>query len=459
MPELTADIAVIGGGPAGYSAALRASKLGASVVLVEKSALGGACLNNACIPTKALLHSLSLLHSINDASRFGIDADRAVINFDSLRNYKNKIVALINSGVQMKMQEAGVVVMSGSARVCSSRCIEILQASGTVQSIKSESVIIATGSVPSKLSIPGFDAPGILYSNDILKIAHIPESLIVVGGGVVGVELASIMNGLGSRVSILEIMPRILSQEDQETALVFEQALRKSGVKIYSGAEIISLETSGNSKRIRFKCADSEEILEAESVCVAVGQKPFFDRLELAGCGVKSSPRGIDVDKHMQTTAPGIFAAGDVTGNLMLAYAAMSEGRVAAENASGSDTVMEYAAVPRCVYGTTVELASVGITESQATKDALAVKVFRSKMGANASAAILGERRGLVKIVAGENGKILGVHMAGTGVSNLIAECALAVKLGADISDLKLTLHPHPTLSESIWDAVLSDNN
>ena len=459
MPDLTGDITIIGGGPAGYSAALRASKLGASVILVEKNKIGGACLNNACIPTKTLLHSLSLLQSINDASTFGIAADRAVIDFAGLRNYKNKILSLMNNGVQALMQEAGVVVLLGSARVLSPRCVEILPDNEPPQSIKSESIIIATGSVPAKLSIPGFDDPDILYSNDILKISHIPDSLIIVGGGAVGVELASIMNGLGCRVSILESMPRILPREDQETALVFERALRKSGIKIYPGAEIISLETIDNSRRVRFTCTNSVEILEAESVCVATGQQPFFEGLGLAECSVRSTSRGIGVDKHMRTTAPGIFAAGDVTGNLMLAYVAMAEGRVAAENASGRDTVMEYTAIPHCVYGTTVELASVGISESQAIIDALPVTVLRSTMGANASAAILGERRGLVKILAGENGRILGVHRVGTGVSNLIAECALAIKLGAGIDDLRHTLHPHPTLSESVWDASLGDNN
>jgi dihydrolipoamide dehydrogenase len=285
----------------------------------------------------------------------------------------------------------------------------------------------------------------------------VPDSLTIVSGGAVGVELASIMNGLGSKVSILEVMPRILSGEDQEVALVFEQALRKSGIKIYADAEIISLETADNSKRIRFKRGASEEVLESESVCLAAGQQPFFDGLGLAKLGMKISSRGIDVDKHMQTTVPGIFAAGDVTGNPMLAYVAMAEGRIAAENASGLDMVIEYSAVPHCVYGN-IELASVGTTESQAIKDDLKVKIFRSRLGANASATILGERRGLVKIVAAENGKILGVQMAGTGVSNLIAECALAIKLGAGINDLLQTLHPHPTLSESVWDAAASEN-
>lgn len=458
MPELNADITVIGGGPAGYTAALRASKLGGKVVLVEKSVLGGACLNNACIPTKTLLHSLSLLRSINNAGAFGIDADRAGIDLAGLREYKNKIVSLMSGGVQQLMQQNGVVIVSGRASFLNPIRIEILQDNGDIQFINSTSAIISTGSVPRKLNSPGFEAPDILYSSDILKIDRIPDSLTIVGGGAVGVELASIMNGLGARVSVLEIMPRILSGEDQETALVFEQGLRKSGIKIYAGAEIVSLETPGDLKRIRFKRGNSEEVLESESVCVAAGQQPFFDGLGLAACGVKSSSRGIDVDKHMRTSAPGILAAGDVTGNLMLAYVAMAEGRVAAENASGRDTVMEYAAVPHCVYGP-IELASVGITENQAIKDALKVNVFRSGMGANASATILGERRGLVKILAGENGKILGVHMAGTGVSNLIAECALAMKLGAGINDLEQTLHPHPTLSESIWDAALSDNS
>jgi dihydrolipoamide dehydrogenase len=357
------------------------------------------------------------------------------------------------------MQQRGVEVIPGSATLSTPHDIEIVQDTGAVRSLSATSIIIATGSFPRRLALPGFDDADILYSNDVLELKHIPESLIIVGGGGVGVELASIMNGLGTRVSILELMPRILSCEEPETALIFEQSLRKSGVRIYSGAAVTSVETLEHIKRVHFKSGGSENSLEAESVCVAIGQIPFTEGMGLAGYGIKMNSSGIEVDAHMRTNVPSVFAAGDVTGNFMFAYVAMAEGRVAAENALGLETIMEYNAVPRCVYGP-VELASVGLTESQAAAGNLKVKILKSAMGANAAAAIIGERRGLVKIVASEDGgKVLGVHLAGTGVSNLIAECALALKLGASVRDLEHTLHPHPTLSESIWDAALSNNN
>jgi dihydrolipoamide dehydrogenase len=438
---------------------VRASKLGASVILIEKNIPGGACLNRACIPTKTLLHSLELLRSINNASSFGIDAGPANINLAGLREYKNKIVSLMNGGLRQTLQQSGVSVISGSASLRDLNNLKIIQNDGITETLNARHIIVASGSVPCRLEFPGFQGTDILYSSDVLELKHIPASLIIVGGGVVGVELGTIMSGLGTSVSIIELTPRILSCEDPETALVFEQVLRKDGVKIYPDSKIIRLETLGSANLIHFTCAGTENKLEAESVCVAVGQKPFIEGLGLAGYGVKTGPRGIAVDTHMRTNVPSVFAAGDVTGNSMLAYVAMAEGRIAAENALGLDTEMEYTAVPRCIYGH-VELASVGLTESQAIAANIKVKVLRSRMAANASAAILGERRGLIKIVATEDGKnILGVHIAGTGASNLIAECALALKLGASVGDLERTLHPHPTLSESIGDAALNWNN
>jgi dihydrolipoamide dehydrogenase len=365
----------------------------------------------------------------------------------------------MNAGVQHLLQQSGVVLMQGSASLLSPNDIEILDDNGVVRALRARSVIVASGSVPCRLNLPGFDAADVLYSSEILELEHIPESLIIVGGGAVGVELGAIMNGLGARVAILEMMPRVLYKEDPETALVFEQSLRKDGVKIFSDVEVARLETLKNSKRIYFKHDGSDEALEAESICVAIGQKPFMEGLGLARAGVSTGPRGIEVDTHMRTNVPSIFAAGDVTGNSMLAYVAVAEGRIAAENTLGRETEMEYDAIPRCVYGR-IELASVGLTESQAVAEKTKVKVLRSRMGANASATILGERRGLVKIVASEDAEtILGVHMAGIGVSNLIAECVLAMKLGASVRDLERTLHPHPTLSESILDAAFNGDN
>jgi len=459
MPDLTTDVAVIGSGPAGYSAALRASKLGARVALIEKGKLGGACLNRACIPTKTLLHSLALMRSINNAAHFGINTGPANIDVDKLHERKNAVISIMTSGVTQLMHESSVEVVHGKARLYSTNNIEIIGDDEILQTLKADKIIIATGSVPSRLNVPGTDDPCIMYSNDILELRHIPQSLVMIGGGAVGVELAAILNGLGTMVTILEIMPRILSCEDAEITQILERFLKKDVIQIYTSAKIDRIETLADVKRIHFMCGGVENTLDTQAVCVAIGQKPFFEGLGLSGCGVKTSARGIEVDSHMRTSVTGVFAAGDVTGKSMLAYVAMAEGRIAAENALDIESTMDYSAVPHCVY-TSIELASVGLTESEALAKGLQIICLRSNMAANASATIEGERRGMVKIVAAEDsGRVLGIHIAGSGASDIIAECALAVKLGATVKDLQQTLHLHPTLSEAVWQAALNVDN
>ncbi|RJO61713.1 MAG: dihydrolipoyl dehydrogenase [Dehalococcoidia bacterium] len=454
MPDLLADVAVIGSGPAGYSAALRASKLGAKVTLIEKGELGGACLNRACIPTKTLLHSLALLRSINNAASFGINNGNATIDVNKLRERKNAVISIMTSGVAQLMDESGVAVVRGKARLLSPNHIEIVGDNGAVQTLKADKIIIATGSVPRHLDVPGAESAGIWYSSDVLELKHIPQSLLMIGGGAVGVELAAIFNGLGASVTILEIMPRILPNEDAEVTPVLERALKKEGIQIFTGAQIDRIETLADVKRVHFRCGEAGKTLDAEAVCVAIGQKPFFEGLGLSGCGVKAGTRGIEVDGHMRTSVPNVFAAGDVAGKSMLAYVAMAEGRIAAGNALGGNTPMDYSAIPRCVY-TPIELASVGLTEADALLKGLKIKCLRSNMAANASATIQGERRGLVKLIVSENTRtLLGAHIVGAGAAELIAECALAVKMGATIDNLQQTLHLHPTLSEAVWEAA-----
>ena len=455
MPDLLADVAVIGGGPAGYSAALRASKLGAKVTLVEKGELGGACLNRACIPTKTLLHSLALLRAINNAAGFGINNGNATIDVNKLRERKNAVISIMTSGVAQLMDENNVRVARGKARLRSPTDIEIIGDDETLKTLTADKIIIATGSVPRHLDVPGAESAAIWYSSDVLELRRIPQSLIMIGGGAVGVELAAILNGLGTRVTILEIMPRILSGEDAEVTPVLERALKKDGIRIFTGAQIDRIETLVDVKRVHFMCGGMGNTLDTEAACVAVGQKPFFEGLGLSGCGIKAGTRGIEVDNHMRTGVPTVFAAGDVAGKSMLAYVAMAEGRIAAENALGGDTTMDYSVIPRCVY-TSIELASVGLTEADALSKGLKIKCLRSNMAANASATILGERRGLVKLVVSEDTRaLLGAHIVGAGAAELIAECTLAVKTGATIDNLQQTLHLHPALSEAVWQAAL----
>lgn len=456
MPDLMADVAVIGGGCAGYSAALRASKLGARVALIEQSELGGACLNRACIPTKTLLHSLALLRSVNNTARFGVSSSPATIDINKLRERKNAVISMMTSGVEQAMVGSGIKIVQGKARLLSPSDIEIIGDNDNIQTLTAHQIIIATGSVPCRLNMPGADDPTIMYSSDFLELRIIPQSIIMIGGGAVGVELAAILSDLGAKVTILEIMPRILSSEDAEVTQILERVLKKDGIQIYTSAQIDCIETLQGLKRVHFTCGGVENTLDAEAVCVAIGQKPFFEGLGFEGCRIKTGSRGIEVDAHMRTSVPGVFAAGDVTGKVMLAYVAMAEGRIAAENALGGDEAMDYSAIPHCVY-TSLELASVGLTESGALSSGLRIRCLRANMAANASATILGERRGLVKIVAdAESGKVLGVHIAGIGASNLIVEGVLALKLNATVEDLSKTLHPHPSLSEAVWQASLN---
>jgi dihydrolipoamide dehydrogenase len=454
MPDIKADVAVIGGGPAGYSAALYASRSGAKVALVEKSKLGGACLNWACIPTKSLLHSLDLLRSIKSADTFGINAGATVIDIEKLRIRKNSVISLLRSGVEQLMTNYGVKIILGEARVTSSSEIEVKQRDGAVLAVSAGKIIIASGSIPRQLGIRGADSAGVMFPREVLELECVPESLVMVGGGAVGLEIASILNGLGCKVSIIELMPHLLPGEDAELTRILERALNKDGMQVFTGAQITRIDNVNSAKQVFFQQDGTENTIKAEAVCVAVGQQAYLDGLGLAECGIRTGELGIDVDEHMQTSLPGVFAAGDVTGRYMLAYVAMAEGRVAAENATGTESVMDYSAVPRSVF-TSPEFAGVGISEAEALSKGLKIKCLRANMAANASATILGERRGLVKIVAQEDsGKVLGVHIVGSGASNLIAECSLALKLHATVNDLAQTLHTHPSLPEAVWEAA-----
>jgi dihydrolipoamide dehydrogenase len=456
-PVLTSDLAVIGGGPAGYTAALRAARLGASVTLIEKSELGGACLNRACIPTKTILHSISILRDIRDAARFGIQSGEPAIDLSLLRERKNAVVDLMASGVRQLLDNSGVRVLQGAGRLVSPGELEIDSVDGKTQSLKVKKIIISTGSVSCRLNVPGADQ--CVYPRDVLELSGVPGSAVIIGGGAVGIEMASILNGLGCKVDNLEIAPRILPGEDEETVRVLERALKKDGIGIHTAAQVMSIEAAEGAKRIRFVCANADKTIEAEQVCVAIGQKPALQGLGLETCGVEIDRCGIVTDEHMRTSVPGIFAAGDATGKAMLAYVAEAQGRVAAANAVGMDSTMDYSAIPHCVYTQSLEIASVGLTEAEAASRGLKVKVLRSDLAANPAAAIRGERRGMVKLVVeAETGVLLGAHIASIDASSLTAECTLAVKMRMTVKDLRDTLHPHPSLSEAVWHAALNSD-
>ncbi len=452
---LEQDVIVIGGGPAGYTAAVRAARLGARVTVVEKRDLGGACLNRACIPTKFLRQAVEIAHGTREAGRYGLKASAASIDIAELRSRKENLISGLRTGIQDLMTENHIEVITGTARIVSSGTVLVtVNGNGQEKVLHAGAVILATGSRARQLSIPGGDRAGILDSERILALESVPKNIVVVGAGVAGVEMAGILNGLGARVSLVEVMPHILPTEDAELTSILEAEMKRSGVSILTGTTVNAVEGGAGNWRVLTSAGGKEKALEAEAVAVVVGNRPDTENLGLEECGVATVKGAVRTDSRMATSLPGVFAAGDVTGGIMLAYVAMEEGRTAAENALGMESHVELHAVPRCIFSMP-ELASVGLTETAAAAEGGTVLCGRSAFAANPMASILLRRKGLVKVVAeGGKGRVLGVHIIGPGAVSLIPEAALAVRCGLTVEDIARTLHPHPALSETLWEAV-----
>jgi dihydrolipoamide dehydrogenase len=449
------DVVVIGGGPAGYVAAIRASQLGGKTTLIENDTVGGTCLNRGCIPSKSLLHSAELYQSIKNAEQHGVTVAEVTLELAKMHSRKSKIISTHVTGVQSLLRGNKVEVIAGKAKLAPSMQIEIDSKEGQKQVIQAKRIILATGSKPTRLPIPGADIDsGVINAEKILDLDYLPESLIMIGGGVIGVELVTILAKLGCRVSLVEMMPHILPAEDAELVSIVARALEDDGVQIYAGARVDRIEETKGVKSVTISTDETEKKLEAEMVVIAVGYSPNVEGLGLEEVGVVVNKGGIQVKEHMETSVPNIYAAGDAIGGIMLAYVAMAEGIVAAENALGGNSTIDYQAIPRCTF-TLPELASVGLTEEEAVTQGYQIKVGRFPFSANSMATILGERRGLVKIITDQKyGQILGVHIIGPRATDLIPEAALAIKLDATPQEIITTMHPHPSLSEAIWEAA-----
>ena len=450
------DIVIIGGGPAGYVAAIRAAQLGGKVSLIEMDALGGTCLNRGCVPSKSLLHSVELFQSMRNAEQYGIKATDVSIDLAKMQANKNKIVSTLVGGVQSLLTGNKVEVIKGRAKLTPSRQVEIDTGQGQKQTIQAKKIILAAGGKPIRLPIPGADSTsGIINAESILDLDYIPKSLLMIGGGVIGVEMATILAKLGCKVSIVEMLPHILPMEDAELTSVLGRALKEDGTQLYEGTKVSSIEDSEGGKSVTISDGATEKKLEAEVIAIAVGYCPNINELGLNEAGVATDKGAIQVNERMETNVPNIYAAGDAIGGIMLAYVAMEEGVIAAENALGRKSSIDYQAVPRCTF-TLPELAGVGLTEEEATAQGYQIQVGKFPFSANGMAAILGERRGLVKIITETKyGQILGVHIIGPRATELIAEATLAMKLEASPQEITATIHAHPTLSEALREAAL----
>lgn len=450
------DVAILGAGPGGYVAALRAAQLGARVALIEKGRVGGTCLNVGCIPTKALITSTELLLKARRADEFGVSIPSALPDLPSLMAYKQAAADRLVSGVEQLLKKSKVTLARGEGCLIRPDMLRVTDAAGNAVEISARHVVLAPGSVTARPPIPGLDLPGVMTSTEALDIAKVPPHLIVIGGGVIGLEFACIYEALGSRVTILEMMPTLLpGVTDEVLARRLAAILRRRGMTIHTGATVQAIEPTESGLRVTFAGAKGEGMVEGERVLAAVGRWPNTNGLGLAELGVKMNGRAIAVDEHLRTNLPNVWAIGDAIGGMMLAHKAMVDGRVVAENVTGGQRTVDYRSLPSVIF-TRPEVASVGLTEAEARAQGADVKVTQFPFSANPRAQILGETEGLVKLVCeAGSGRVLGVHLMGVHVTDLIAEGALAVQVGATADDLAWTTHAHPTLPEAMLEAAL----
>ncbi|MFC5447993.1 dihydrolipoyl dehydrogenase [Paenibacillus aestuarii] len=466
MSEHRYDVVVLGGGIGGYTAAIRAAQLGKTVAVVEKDKVGGTCLHQGCIPSKALLRSAEVYATMKKSEEYGITAGNVELNFESVLGRKQRIVDQLHQGLQFLMKKNKITVHQGNGRIIGpsifsprSGAVSVEKEDGDIDTLLSSNLIVATGSRPRML--PGLEADGthILTSEDALRMSELPKSIIIVGGGVIGVEWASMLNDFGVEVTIVELDKRLVSLEDADISKELERLFKKRGINLVTGAKVLTDSVAITDSGVSLKADKQGEIVEltADKVLVSVGRVANVEGIGLENTDIKVDKGVISVNRFMQTTESHIYAVGDVIGGLMLAHMAGHEGILAAEHIAGQ-TPHELQAhlVPRCTY-TRPEIASVGFTEQQAVERGHRVKTGRFSFKAVGKALVYGEADGFVKVVAdADTDDILGVHMIGPHVTNSITEAALAQVLNATPWEVGQTIHPHPTLSEALGEAMLA---
>ena len=446
-------IAVLGAGPGGYVAAIKAAQLGASVTVIEDTEVGGTCLNRGCIPTKALVASAEALDKAKNIQDFGIELNGDVIpDIQKILERKNKIVNIQVKGIRGLFKSWGIKILDGKGFIVSANKIRVALKDGGAEEVETDKIIIATGSRPAQIPIFPFDGEKILSSDDALNLNNIPRSLLIIGAGVIGCEFAFIYREFGSEVTMVEMMPGAVSTEDEEISAILEKELKKRKIKLAANIKVEKIEIKENS--VLAFLSDGKTI-EAEKVLVSIGRAINSKDIGLENIGVKTGQRGeIIVNDKMETSIKGVYAVGDVTGGIMLAHMASKEGMIAAENALGGDAVINRSVVPAAIF-TSPEIASVGLREKQTLDKGYRIKIGRFQFRALGKAHAMGEISGLIKIIADEqNDKILGAHIIGPHASDLIHEIALAVNKGLTVKDIADTIHAHPTLSEGIMEAA-----
>lgn len=440
------EVVVIGGGPGGYIAAIRAAQLGKKTAVIEKRDMGGTCLNRGCIPTKALLHSADAYHELGSAKSLGIALGEYSFQYKKMAKRKDKVVKQLRSGVENLVVGHGAEIIRGEAVLTGPHTIRVGD-----ETVEAEQIILAAGSVPASIPVPGADLPGVINSDGVLSMEECPESLVIIGGGVIGVEFATLFSGLGKKVTILEMMPSILWGNDPDICRAATDILTARGVKVCTGAKLMEIKAG-----LVCTFEQNGEILTAEGglVVMAAGRRPDSANLGLDAAGVVSERGFVPVDAEMRTNIPHIFAIGDLTGKQQLAHVATAQGIIAAHNTAGEHRAMNYDAVPGCIY-TTPEIACVGLTEEKAIAAGRQVKTGRFNVSGNGRSLAIGCQDGFAKLVVdAETDRVLGCHILAPHATEMIGEITLAIANGLTAEAVGETIHAHPTVSEIMMEAA-----
>lgn len=453
-------IVIIGGGPGGYVAAITAAQAGADVTLIESRHIGGTCLNIGCIPTKVLLNTTDLLDTLkNDAKEFGVIVAEYKADWDKIQKRKQKMVKRLVGGVNNLLKSYGITKLMGQAFFEDAHQIRVeIPASEKEMAQKRmldfDAAIIATGSTPVMPPIPGANIPGVITSEEALSLKHIPKSMCIIGGGVIGCEFASIYSALGCEVTIVEMLAELITNMDSDLVKPLKSKFIKDGIKIFTDTRVESITEANGELRVNTSLGDKKQSFDVEKVLVSTGRRPVIDTIDLEKAGIETERGAIKVDKNMKTNVPNIYAIGDCNGGVMLAHTASAEGVVAVEKIMGRKSTIDFKTVPYCVY-TKPEIAGVGLTEAQAKSQGYVVKVGAFPMAISGKAAIMEETTGLVKYISdGATGEILGLHIIGPRATDLVVEGSLAIRLEATVSELMSVVHAHPTLGESLQEAA-----
>lgn len=449
------DLIVLGSGPGGYVAAIRASQLGLKTAIVEKENLGGVCLNWGCIPTKALIKSAQVFEYVQHAADYGIQVDKYSHDFSAVVKRSRDVANGMSNGVQFLMKKNKIEVINGYGKVKPGKKVEVTAADGTVKTISANNIIIATGGRSRELPNLKQDGKKIIGYREAMTLAEQPKSMVVVGSGAIGVEFAYVYNSLGTKVTIIEYMPNIVPVEDEDVSKQLERSFKKSGIDIVTQAEVTNVDTSKKGCVITYKDKKGEHTIEADIVLSAVGVTPNIENIGLEEVGIATDKGRVLVNDFYQTNVPGYFAIGDIVPGQALAHVASAEGIICVEKIAGHHPQpLDYKNIPGCTY-CSPEVASVGYTEKAAKEAGFEIKVGKFPFSASGKASAAGHKDGFIKVIYdAKYGEMLGAHMIGANVTEMIAEVVVARKLETTGMEILKAVHPHPTMSEAIMEAT-----